>query len=295
LSTIVPAVQVTARGQPVSTKLAAEPLRERYVASTQSHDVIFAGVVACVLLIAVANVATLLLVRTAHQERELAVRTALGGGLGNLTRYLVAQQALLVTAGALLGIAVASLLLRGLRSLAVLDSIRPLGMEYRIDGSVALFAIGLSLAIALVLGLVPLRLVRSMSVQRVLRESTTGGGGARQSFVQRALIVAETAGAVVLLVGAALMTRTVMRLTRLDVGFDAARLVQGTPSFPHSWRVKETYVPVARRILADLGTLPGAASAAMRASNRLGARGAPGEIRLTGESLPLPPTLTPAS
>jgi putative ABC transport system permease protein len=146
-----------------------------------------------------------------------------------------------------------------------------------------------------VLGLVPLRLVRSMSVQRVLRESTTGGGGARQSFVQRALIVAETAGAVVLLVGAALMTRTVMRLTRLDVGFDAARLVQGTPSFPHSWRVKETYVPVARRILADLGTLPGAASAAMRASNRLGARGAPGEIRLTGESSPLPPTLTPAS
>jgi predicted permease len=295
LSTIAPAVQVTARGQPVSTKLVAAPLRERYVASTQSHDVIFAGVVACVLLIAVANVATLLLVRTMQQERELAVRTALGGGLGNLTSFLVAQQAMLVAAGAALGIVLASWLLRGLRSLAVLDSIRPLGMEYRIDGSVAAFAVVLALAVALVLGLVPLRIIRTMDVQRVLRESTTGGVGGRHGLAQRSFVVAETACAVVLLVGAALMATTVFRLTRMDVGFDAARLVQGTPSFPHSWRVKETYLPVAKRLLADLGTLPGAASAAMRASIRLGTRGAPGAVRLAGESSPLPATLTPTA
>jgi predicted permease len=293
LATIAPAVQMTARGQPVSTKLVAEPLRERYVSSTQSHDVIFAGVVACVLLIAVANVATLLLVRTAHQERELAVRTALGGGTGNLTRYLVSQQAMLVAGGAVLGLFIAGWLLRGLRSLAVLDSIRPLGMEYRIDGSVAAFAIALSLAIALVLGLLPVRTVRRMDVQRILRESASGSGGGRRSLAQRALVVAETAGAVVLLVGAALMARTVLRLTRVDVGFDAARLVQGTPSFPHSWRVKETYVPVAKRILVDLEALPGAGSAAIRASNPLGVRGAPGEIRLAGDASPLTPSMTP--
>lgn len=293
LSTIEPAAQTTARGQPVSTKLVAAPLRDRYVASTQSHDVIFAGVVACVLLIAVANVATLLLVRTMQQERELAVRTALGGGIGNLTRFLLAQQAMLVVGGAALGIVLASVLLRILRTLTVLDSIRPLGMEYRVDGSVAAFAIALSVAIALVLLLVPLRIVRSMNVQRVLRESTTGGGSAGQGLVQRALVVAETACAVVLLVGGALMTTTVLRLARVDVGFDAARLVQGTPSFPHPWRVKETYLPVERRIIADLGALPGAVSVTMRAFNRLGARGAPGEIRLSGDASPLPPALAP--
>ncbi|HKW49592.1 MAG TPA: FtsX-like permease family protein, partial [Gemmatimonadaceae bacterium] len=222
-----------------------------------------------------------------------AVRSALGGGAGNLTRYLVAQQAMLVVAGAVLGLFFASWLLRALKSLAVLDSIKPLGMEYRIDGSVAAFAIALSFVIALVLGLLPVRAVRRMDVQRVLRESASGSGGGHRSLAQRAFVVAETAAAVVLLVGAALMARTVLRLTRVDVGFDAARLVQGTPSFPHSWRVKETYVPVAKRILVDLGALPGAASAAMRASLPLGIRGAPGEIRLSGDASPLAPSLTP--
>jgi len=285
LATVEPAQQTTTRGQPVATRLVAAPLRDRYVASTQSHDVIFAGVVACVLLIAVANVATLLLVRTMQQERELAVRSALGGGLKNLTSFLVAQQVMLVAAGVAIGLLFSAWLLRELRSVAVLNSIRPIGMEYRIDGSVASFAVALSLVIVVVLGLLPLRIVRRMDVQRVLRENTTGASG--HGLAQRTFVVAETACAVVLLLGAALMARTVWRLARLDVGFDAARLVQGTPSFPHSWRVKETYVPVAKRILVDLGSLPGAASAAMRATNRVG------EVRLAGDASPLSPALAP--
>ncbi|MFL5613909.1 MAG: ADOP family duplicated permease [Gemmatimonadaceae bacterium] len=294
LSTVAPAAQATARGQSRSTKLVAEPLRERYVASTQSHDVIFASVVACVLLIAVVNVATLLLVRTMQQERELAVRMALGGSLADLMKFLAVQQVMVVAAGAMLGLAFAGWMLHALRSLAVLDSIRPIGMEYRLDGSVAAFAIGLALLIALCLGVVPLRVVRAMDVQRVLRDSTTGGA-ARHSLTQRAFVVVETICATVLLVGAALMTTTVLRLTRTDVGFAADRLVQGTPSFPHPWRVKQTYLPVERRILAELGELPGGAAATMRASNPLGLRGAPGEIYLAGEASPLPPALTPAS
>jgi predicted permease len=285
LATVEPAQQTTARGQLLVTRLVATPLRDRYVASTQSHDVIFAGVVACVLLIAVANVATLLLVRTIRQERELAVRSALGGGLKNLTSFLVAQQGMLVAGGVALGLVFSTWLLRELRSVAVLNSIRPIGMEYRIDGSVASFAVALALLIVVVLGLLPLRIVRRMDVQRVLRESTTGAIG--HGLAQRAFVVAETACAAVLLVGAALMASTVLRLARVDVGFDVARLVQGTPSFPHSWRVKETYVPVAKRILVDLGALPGAASAAIRATNRVG------EVRLAGEASPPSPAQAP--
>ena len=294
LSKIEPAAVATVRGRPAATTLAVAPLRDRYVASTQSHDVVFTGVVVCVLLIAVANVATLILVRTIQQERELAVRTALGGGLGDLTSYLFTQQALLVAGGAALGIALASWLLHILASLAVFDSLRPLGMEYRVDSTVIAFAILLSIVIGFGLGLVPLRVVRSMNVQRVLRESTTGSGASGgHAFAQRAFVIAETACAAVLLVGAALMAATVLRLSRVDLGFEAGRLVQGTPSFPHGWRVKETYLPIERRILADLAGLPGAASAAMRASNRLGAAGAPGELRLAGESSPLPASAVP--
>ena len=294
LSAIAPAAVATAWGEPVATKLVAAPLRDRYVASTQTHDVIFTGIVACVLLIAVANVATLLLVRTMHQERELAVRIALGGGLGNLTSYLLAQQALLVAGGAALGIALARWLLRILASLAVLDSLRPLGMEYRVDGTVIAFAVLLSVVIAIGLGLVPLEVIRSMNVQRVLRESTAGtAGGSSHALAQRAFVIAETACAAVLLVGATLMVATVLRLSRVNLGFDAGRLVQGTPSFPHGWRVKETYLPIERRILAELRALPGAASVAMRASNRLAAPGAPAELRLAGESSPLPATAVP--
>jgi predicted permease len=294
LSTITPAAVATARGQPVGTKLVAAPLRDRYVASTQSHDVIFMGIVACVLLIAVANVATLLLVRTMHQERELAVRVALGGGLGNLTSYLLTQQALLIAGGTALGLVLARWLLRMLGSLAVLDSLRPLGMEYRVDRMVIAFSILLSALVAIVLGIVPLRIIGSMNVQRVLRESTGGAGrGGGHALAQRAFVIAETACAAVLLVGATLMTATVLRLARVDVGFDVGRIVQGTPSFPHGWRVKETYLPIERRILAELAALPGAASAAMRASNRLGAPGAPGEIRLAGEAMALPASAVP--
>jgi predicted permease len=288
LSTLQPAASATARGKPVTTTLAAAPLRDRYVASTQSHDVVFTGVVACVLLIAVANVATLLLVRTMQQERELAVRTALGGGLGDLSRYLLAQQGLLVGAGAVFGIVLASWLLHVLASLAVLDSLRPLGMEYRVDATVIAFAVLLSVVTAIGLGLVPLKVVRAMNVQRVLRESTTsvtGSGG--HALAQRLLVIAETACAAVLLVGATLMAATVLRLSRVDLGFDAARLVQGTPSFPHGWRVEETYLPIERRILAELGTLPGAASAAMRAASRVG------EMRLAGDASPLPASAVP--
>src|SRR5207237_1085247 len=84
-----------------------------------------------------------------------------------------------------LGILLASWLLRTLSSLAALDSIRPIGMDYRVDGGVAAFAVALALVIALVLALVPLRIIRTMDFQCVLRESTTGGVGRRHGRVRR--------------------------------------------------------------------------------------------------------------
>jgi putative ABC transport system permease protein len=202
-------------------------------------------------------------VRTLHQQREFAVRAALGAGTGRITRHLLVQQLLLVLLAAALGLLLAKWSLALLQSVDVLDSLRPGGMEYRLDLRVAAFASALALAVAALLSIVPSRLVARVDIQQVLRASTpTATGGRWGSRAQQLFVVAQIACAVVLLTGAGLMTKTVMRLADADLGFDSAILVQGTPSYPHPWRVKATYVPVSERILSDLQALPGVAAAA---------------------------------
>ena len=297
LSTIRPVAQPSPGGRAPApqTRLDASPLRERYVGTTQSHDLIFASVVACVLLIACANVANLLLVRTLHQQRELAIRAALGAGMRRLTRFLLAQHLVLVAVGAIAGLLLAYWSLSTLESLSVLSSTRATGMEYRIDVRVVLFTLCLCVVIVAVLSGVPARLLSRLDVQHVLREGSPASGFGRGGrHAQQIFVVAQIASAVVLLSGAGLMARTVMRLARVDLGFEP-RIVQGTPSYPHSWRVKETYVPVTTRVLAELQQLPGAASAALRATNRIGAPGVRGTLTLAGQSTPLSSTLAPNS
>lgn len=101
--------------------------------STQSHDLVFGAVVGCILLIACANLANLVLVRTLHQQRELAIRAALGGAPGRVGGHLLRQHLLLVLFGGALGVVLAQGSLGALQSASVLDSLRPPGMEYRLD------------------------------------------------------------------------------------------------------------------------------------------------------------------
>ncbi|HEU4797963.1 MAG TPA: ABC transporter permease, partial [bacterium] len=109
---------------------------------------------------------------------------------------------------------------------------------------------------------------------------------------QRSFVVAQIAVAVVLAVGASLMIRTVLRLSDVSLGFDAERLVEGTPSFPHSWREPDKYLPVTREILAQLAQLPEAEHVALRATVPLGAARDPRVIP-AGQPSPLAPSLVP--
>src|SRR6185503_11476714 len=140
--------------------LSALPLRERYASSTQSHDVIFAVIVAAILLIACANVTNLALVRSLTQQRDLAIRAALGAGRARLQGEVLLQYGLLVTAAAVLGLFFAHALLGLLTTLPALQSLRPTGMEYRLDARALGVSVALSLFIALLLALLPLRLLR---------------------------------------------------------------------------------------------------------------------------------------
>ena len=279
-------------GGKVRTRLDATSLRSRYTESTQSHDLIFAAIVACVLLIACANVANLSLVRTLHQLREFALRAALGARPARLARGLLLQHLLLVLASAVVGLGFARWFLHALQSLEALQSLRPTGMEYRLDVRVAGFALLLALAIAGFLGLVAARVVIRADLSRLLREGAASGGGRAGRLAQQVLVVAQIAAAVALLTGAALLTRTSARLARVSPGFDADRAIIASPSFPHPWRVKEKYLPVTRQILVELARLPGSQSVALRAGVAL-PQNSP--LSVEGSDSPLSGDLLPRS
>lgn len=293
---VQPGANATMRVASPRLRLTAAPLRERYAASTQSHDLIFGAVVACVLLIACANLANLVFVRTLHQQRELAIRSALGGGVRPIAAHLLRQYLLLVALGGAIGVGLAAASLDALRSASVLDSLRPPGMEYRLDGRVLLFAFVVAGLTGVLLSLLPARLVARLDAQRLLRDVAAGVGGSRWGRrLQQGFVVAQVASAVVLLTGGALMAKTVRYLSRIDLGFDAQRVVQATPSYPHPWRVRATYLPITDRILLALQRVPGVGDAAVRAAVPLGLRGAAPAITPDGRSTPLSPGDSPST
>lgn len=274
-------------------RMAAEPLRTRYTVATRGNDVAFAAIVACVLLIACANFGNLLLVRAVGQQREMAVRAALGARASRLARQVLVQHGILVAAGAASGLALAQWLLGVLKSVAALNSFRPAGMDYRIDLPVVLFSVGIAVVIALAVSVLPLRLFTSASSHSALREGGTSRN-ARTGRVQRAFVVAQVACAVLLLVAAGLEVKTVRRLSAVELGFDAAHVVLGTPSYPHDWRVKERFMPATHRILDAIPALPGVTSVAARAQVALGSGRVPGRLTLDGAAEPLPQSVAPA-
>jgi predicted permease len=201
----------------------ALPLHEQVVGRVRRSIWVLAGAVGLVLLIACANVANLLLSRGLARHRELAVRAALGAGRPRLVGHLLTESAVLGLAGGALGIIVAVLCLRGIRALGA-GSI-PRLEEIGIDGRVLLFTVAVSLASALVFGLVPaLRLTR-VDLREALGEggrgtSSPGTVWHRGRRARRALVVAEIALAVVVLTGAGLLVRSYRQLTRVAPGFD---------------------------------------------------------------------------
>ncbi|MFN8574976.1 MAG: ABC transporter permease, partial [Gemmatimonadaceae bacterium] len=292
LAALTPALRALAP-RDAEMKLTVLPLRDRYVAATQSHDLIFAAVVGCVLLIACANLASLLLVRTLRQQDELALRSAVGASSRKLIEHLLAQNTLLVLAGAMGGLAVATMSLGVLRSHPALASFRPEGMDYRIDLWVVLFLVGVSAAAGVLLSVIPARLISQVNAQALLRSGALSLSRSG-SVSQRALVVMEVGLAVVLLVGAGLLARTEWHYANVDLGFDVAHLVSTVPSYPHPWRVKETYVPVTERIAQELSTVPGAASVAVQATVSLLTQGT---VRITrsGDAEPLAQSDVPKS
>lgn len=240
------------------------PLRDAIIGPVRMTLLVLFGAVGCVLLVACVNVAGLMLARSAARGREIAVRAALGADRGRIVRQLLAESALLAIAGGLLGAGTAHL---GVRLIvAALPPEVASGMPYlqnlRIDRVVLAYAATLALAAGLLSGLAPALVVSRPSAAELLRRGGRGASGGARPRLRGALVTAQIALTMVLLIGAGLMTRSLSHLLRVDAGFDAdgvltARVALSGPSYDSAERQQQFF----ETLLGRVRELPGVRAA----------------------------------
>ena len=201
----------------------AERLADRVVADIRVTLLALFGAVGFLLLIACVNVANLLIARGAARQHELAVRAALGGGRLRLTLQMLVESTLISVVGGALGAAVAFWLLRAL--IAVAPDGTPRVESVRLDADALLFALASAAVCGLLFGLFPAFQASGVHGQHALVRARAAGASAGSHRLRRALMVVETALAIVLLTGAGLTMRTLQELTRLDTGFRVDHLL----------------------------------------------------------------------
>jgi putative ABC transport system permease protein len=208
-----------------------EPVREALLGEIRPSLLIALGAVALVLLVACANVASLLLARGATRGREIAVRTALGARSGRLARQFAVESLVLTLVGGLLGIAVANRAVGPLLALAPEDL--PRAAQVSVDGRVLLVTLVLTIVVGLLFGMVPVHQARAVDLQRTLREEGRGASaGLRRQRFRSAIVVAEVALSVMLVVGAGLLLRSLAALHRVDPGFEPGNLLKVEYTLP---------------------------------------------------------------
>jgi predicted permease len=181
------------------------------------------GAVGCVLLIACANVAGLLLVRATARQKEVAIRLALGASSKRIIRLFLTESVILSGVGALLGVALAWFGLRAILAAAPqwLSNVQ----HIELDGTVLLFTVAVSMVTALLFGLVPTLSTSPQSLVMPLKAAPAVSGGRGHRRVQSALVVAQVTLTLVLLVGAGLLIKSFWQLQRVNLGLDADRVV----------------------------------------------------------------------
>jgi predicted permease len=194
-------------------------LQKLMVANVRTAVLVLFGAVGFVLLIACANIASLLWSRAMARRREIAIRTALGAGRSEIARQLLTESILLALAGGGLGVTLSFWSTRALAALppSTLPRINPIHM----DGQVLAFALGLSFATGLLFGLLPTLQFSKPDVQTVLREEGRATAGSRRRSLARGLlVVSQVALSMILLVGAGLLMRSFANLQNVTLGFN---------------------------------------------------------------------------
>ena len=236
-------------------------LKEETVGSLQPLLLTLLGAVGFVLLIACTNLANLLLARATARQRDTAIRAALGAGRRRLAWQFVAEGLLLSAAGAGAGVLVSGWSIDAI--VALTPATLPSFVHPRLDWGVLAFVLGTTVAAGLLLGLLPAIQGSRADVNELLKEGSRGSSaGPRRARTRAALVVAQVALSLLLLVGTGLMVRTFVNLQRIDVGFRADRAVTARVALPQKFTA-ENLPRVADELVARIAAVPGVQHAAI--------------------------------
>jgi putative ABC transport system permease protein len=225
----------------------------------QTALVVLLCAVGCVLLIASANVANLLLARAASRQKEIAVRTALGASRGRLLRQLLVESLVLSTIGGGAGLLAASW------AVEAIDAVMPANLlpvpDVRVDATVLLFAVALTVVTGLLFGIAPAWHAAKTDLNEVLKQATRASSGARPRL-RNGLAAGELALATILLIGAGLLAQSLLRLQHVSLGFQPDRLLTFQLSPPRTKYPAEKSIAFYRQLLETLRATPGVRAAA---------------------------------
>ena len=240
----------------------ASPLQEELTRAARPTLLVLLAAAAFVLLIACANVANLTLARMARRERELAVRTALGAGRSRLLRQLLTESFLLAITGGALGLAIAYGSLEILTQFAA--RLTPRAREIHVDAGVLLFTLAAALGTSILFGTISAFFSRS-NLSSGLKEGSAGAGAGRsRNRMRSGLIVSQIAFSFMLLIGAGLMLRSLMKMQQVNPGFVAQRVL--AMKINYNWAKYsgvERYALAAKKLLEHVEAEPGVLSAAI--------------------------------
>ena len=234
---------------------------ERVVRDSRSLLWLLAGAVGLVLLIACANVANLLLSRSAGRERELAIRVSLGAGRARLLRQLLTESLLLAVGGGLLGLALAAWLTDALAR-AIPASV-PRASEVSLNWNVVGFTLVVSVFAGLLFGILPaLMAARGHEASRLKSAVRGATAGVGRSRLRGLLVMSEVALSLVLLIGSGLLVRSFLALRAVDPGFDTEHLLTAGVALPSaSYRDAASIRGFYQRLLGEIEAMPGTSSA----------------------------------
>jgi putative ABC transport system permease protein len=263
------------------------PLRQQLSGDLRPALLVLFGAVAFVLLIACANVSSLLLARAASREREMAIRTAIGASRWQIARQLLIESLLLALIGGGVGVALAvwgtnGLLAASPRNLLDLRAIS-------IDLPILYFAVAATLLAGLLFGFLPSYISANSRISETLKEGGRGASsGSRRAFARNAFVVAQLALALVLLIGSGLLIRSFARLIAVDPGFETGHLFTFKVTLPRSkYGTDPLRLAFFQQLLPRLAAVPGVRSASMESFPPLAGLGA-----ATGVHILSQPSLT---
>jgi putative ABC transport system permease protein len=272
-------------------------LHEQAVGETRRPLMVLFGAVGFVLLIACANVANLMLARSAEREREIAIRTALGADRGRLIRQFLTESLLLALLGGTLGLFVASWAIGILTTVSGYSALGLWGgvnlADVTVNGGVLAFTMIVTLATGMISGVVPALGVSAPDLNQSLKEGGRGASkGVHRHRLRSVLVVSEFALALILLAGAGLMIRTLVLLGRVNLGFDPRDVLTMRVSLlGPGYKEQRAQAEFFTRLLERVKTLPGVRWASV--SRGLPVEGWDGWGFVTEDNPSPPPNQTP--